>query len=73
MHITTHSARITGPVAYRAAGGTLHHIPIGPCLLELIDQESIDVIWGPNGQSSAALPVTEIQAAHEHGNLELLD
>jgi hypothetical protein len=73
MLTTTHSARITGPVTYLAAGGKLHHIPLGPCLLELIDQVSIDVIWGPLGQSSAALPVTVIQAAHEHGHLELLD
>jgi hypothetical protein len=73
MQITTHSARITGPLAYLAAGGKMRHIPIGPCLLERTDDGSIDVIWGANGQSSAALPATVIQAAHEDGILQLVD
>jgi hypothetical protein len=73
MQITTHIARITGPLAYLAAGGKMHHIPIGPCLLERTDDGSIDVIWGANGQSSAALPVTVIKAAHDDGLLQLVD
>jgi hypothetical protein len=73
MQITTHSARITGPVPYLAAGGKMHNIPLGPCLLERIDERSIDVIWGANGQSSAALPVNVVKAAHQEGHLLLLD
>ncbi len=73
MQINTHSARITGPVAYLAAGGKLRHIPVGPCLLERMHDGSIDVIWGVNGQSSAALPATVIKTAHDDGLLQLVD
>jgi hypothetical protein len=32
MVITTHTARIIGPVRYLASGGKISNIPIGPCL-----------------------------------------
>jgi len=73
MDITTHRARITGPISYRAGTGRKQNIPIGPCLIESIGGCSIDIIWGARGQSSVALPVEEIEAAQEHGNLVLLD
>ncbi|MEY2689649.1 MAG: hypothetical protein RL375_3848 [Pseudomonadota bacterium] len=73
MQFTTHSARITGPVAYLADGGKMHHIPLGPCLLERTGEGLIDVIWGAQGQSSAALPLTVVKSAHEEGHLLLLD
>jgi len=73
MDITTHSARITGPVSYRAGSGRRQHIPIGPCLVENLGGRSIDIIWGSRGQSSAALPVEEVEAARNHGHLVLLD
>lgn len=73
MTITTHSARITGPVSYRAAGGSIEKIPLGPCLVETVDSRSIDIIWGAQGQSSAALPLHEVETAQDHGNLVLLD
>gem|GEM_PF-468865 len=72
MDTTTHHARITGPVSYRAGNGRKQNIPIGPCLVESIDGCLIDIIWGARGQSSVALPVKEIEAAQEHGNLVLL-
>lgn len=73
MVITTHSARITGPVPYNAGSGHKGNIPLGPCLIERLDNQLIDIIWGSRGQSSAALPVKDIEAAQEHGNLILLD
>ena len=73
MDITTHQARIVGPVAYRAGSGRIQNIPIGPCLVESLGGRSIDIIWGTRGQSSVALPVEEIEAAQDHGHLVLLD
>lgn len=73
MTATTHSARITGPVPYQAKGGNKHNIPLGPCLVEQVDEHLIDIIWGTHGQRSAALPAEEVQAAQDSGNLVLLD
>ena len=73
MDMTTHRARITGPVAYLAGGGRKQHIPIGPCLVESLGGESIDIIWGTRGQSSVALPAKEVEAAKNHGHLVILD
>ncbi len=73
MDITTHRARITGPIAYRAGTGRKQNIPIGPCLVESLGGRSIDIIWGERGQSSVALPIEEIEAAQDQGHLLLLD
>jgi hypothetical protein len=73
MAITTHSARITGPVLYTATGGKRSHIPLGPCLVEQIDGQLVDIVWGARGQSSAAMPVEDVAAATDFGNLILLD
>jgi hypothetical protein len=73
MDITTHHARIIGPVPYRAGTGRKQNIPIGPCLVESLGGRCIDIIWGARGQSSVALPVEEIEAAQDHGHLVLLD
>lgn len=73
MATTTHSARITGPVNYRAASGHLQHIPIGPCLVEKTDGRAVDIVWGAHGQRSAALPPEAIEAAQDEGRLVLLD
>ncbi len=73
MDMTTHRARITGPISYKAGSGRKQTIPIGPCLVEALGGRSIDIIWGARGQSSVALPVEEIEAAQDHGHLVLLD
>jgi hypothetical protein len=73
MDITTHRARITGPVAYLSGNGRKQNIPIGPCLVEILGGQSIDIIWGTRGQSSVALPIEAIEAAQDHGHLVLLD
>ena len=73
MDITTHHARITGPVSYLAGNGRKQRIPIGPCLVESIGGRPVDIIWGTRGQSSAALPVEQIESAQDQGHLVLLD
>jgi hypothetical protein len=69
----THRARIVGPISYRAGTGRKQNIPIGPCLVEHHGGRSIDIVWGARGQSSVALPIMEIEAARERGDLVLLD
>ena len=73
MNITTHRARITGPISYRAGTGRKQNIPIGPCLVEGIGGRSIDIIWSGRGQNSVALPAEEIEAAQGLGHLVLLN
>jgi hypothetical protein len=73
IDITTHHARITGPLSYLSGKGRKQTIPVGPCLVECIGGRSIDIIWGERGQRSVALPIEEIQAAPDHGHLVLLD
>jgi len=71
--VIAQSARITGPVHYRTDDGRSHDIPLGPCLVEQLDDRSIDIIWGANGQRSVALPVEVVASAREQGNLLMLD
>ena len=73
MDITTHRARIIGPVSYRSGTGRKQNISIGPCLVEISGGRLIDIIWGVRGQSSVALPIEEVDAAQDHGHLVLLD
>ena len=73
MTMTTHTARITGPVPYLAASGRLLNIPLGPCMVEHVDGALTDIVWGTRGQSSAALPSDVVQAAQDQGHLVLLD
>ena len=70
---TTHSARITGPVAYLSTGGKRANIPLGPCLVEELDGEVVDVVWGPTGERSTMIPLQALEAAEERGDLVLLD
>ena len=72
MEITTHRARIIGPIAYQTASGRKQSIPIGPCLIESRGDRSIEIIWGASGQSSVALTLEEIKAAGDIGNRVLL-
>jgi hypothetical protein len=70
---TTHSARITGPVAYLSTGGKRANIPLGPCLVEELDGEVVDIVWGPTGERSTMIPLQALEAAEDSGNLVLLD
>ncbi len=40
--------------------------------IEQIDDLLVGIIWGARGQSSAALPVEDVKAAADVGNLVLL-
>jgi len=73
MDITTHRARIIGPISYLAGTGRKQRIPIGPCLVESRDGRPIDIVWGAQGQSSVTLPFEDLQAAQDQGHLVLLD
>lgn len=73
MTVITHSARITGPLTYAKADGATARIPVGACLVEQTSGSQVNIIWGANGQSSAAIPVQDVQAAAKQGHLVLLD
>ena len=73
MDMTTHRARITGPITYRVSSGRELHIPRGPCLVEGLDREFTDIIWGARGQRCVALPLEMVQAAQSQGHLVLID
>ena len=73
MTLTTHMARITGPVAYFATSGRQLNIPLGPCLVEQRDGQRVDIVWGTKGQNSAVLPLQELESAEDSGFLVLLD
>ena len=73
MSHATHSARITGPIAYLSTGGKRANIPLGPCLVEELDDDQVDIVWGPRGERSTVLPVQAVEAAEESGHLVLLD
>jgi len=70
----THSARITGPVAYMSASGLPSHIPLGPCLVDLDGVGGdADIVWGDSGQNHAAVPPADLESAAIGGRLMLLD
>jgi len=71
--MTLRNARITGAIRYKAEDGQSHEIPLGPCLVEQLDERLIDIIWGANGQRSALLPVEDVKSARDQGKLLLLD
>jgi hypothetical protein len=67
------SARIAGPVTFEAADGTKRDVPHGPCLIERLDQQRVDVIWGTCGEYSAVLPLEALVSAERRGSLVLLN
>jgi hypothetical protein len=73
MARTVHNARITGPVTYVAGSGRQLTIPLGPCLVEQLDEKLTDIIWGAQGQRCATLPSSEVANARESGHIVLLD
>lgn len=73
MSHTTRTARITGPLAYLSTGGKRANIPLGPCLVEELDGECFDIVWGPRGERSTVIAAQALEAAEQGGNLVLLD
>lgn len=72
-HHATHVARVLGPITFVGANGRSRTIPIGPCLVEELDGDMVDIVWGAAGEKSAVLPSTEAEAAERAGQLKLLD
>jgi hypothetical protein len=64
-------ARIAGPVQF-AAGGRTRELPLGPCLLERVDDSRVDIFWGEGGEHSAEVLVSEIRRAADDGDLVLV-
>ena len=73
MDITTHPARITAPLSYTPRDGRKRFIPVGPCLVETMGGDAIDIIWGSRGQKSLTLQQDELEAAQVQGLLVVLD
>ncbi len=65
-------ARISGPIQY-GSKGVLRELPLGPCLLERIDDGHVDIIWGDRGEHSAELSASEVKRAADDGDLDLLN
>lgn len=73
MTTVPHSARITGPISYTTSEGKKRKIPLGPCMVEQSGASAVDIVWGSNGENSAAFSVNEVKSAAELGHLLLLD
>jgi len=73
MESTTHLARVTARIPFPAGSERKQSIPIGPCLIERLDDQSAEIIWGTHGQSSVVLPFDDIKAAQNTGHLMFLD
>jgi hypothetical protein len=73
MSTITHSARVTGPIHFVGPGGRSDTIPLGPCLVEQLDGQLVDIVWGPSGEESTVLPMKDLETAEQSGKLVLLD
>jgi hypothetical protein len=73
MTISTRSARIISPISYEKSNGKKGTIPAGPCIIEQIDEDRIDIVWGDKGQRSTSLNVAEINTAATQGSIIFLD
>jgi hypothetical protein len=73
MTISTRSAKVVAPISYEKDNGKMGLIPKGPCLIEKIDDDRIDVVWGAQGQSSTVLKTEDILSATTNGKLIFLD
>ena len=69
----THSARITGTITFKTADGLTRRIPVGPCLIEELDGDLVDIVWGRTGERSAVLPTAAAIEAERDGKLVMLD
>jgi hypothetical protein len=69
----THSARVTGPLRIVAHDGHPRTIPVGPCLIEELDGDLVDLVWGRAGEKSVVVPTVEVESAEREGKLVMLD
>ena len=73
MSTITHTARVTGPVRYVTPEGKTDVLPLGPCLIEQVDPQHADIVWGQSGEECAAVPMKVVETAEINGDLVLLD
>jgi hypothetical protein len=73
MSHQTHSARIIDPIRVVANNGRARTIPAGPCLIEELEGDLVDIVWGAAGEKSVAMPSTQVESAEREGKLVLLD
>ncbi len=73
MTVITHNARVTGPIPYEAGDGRTISIPPGPCVVEQLEGQLVELIWGADGTESAVLTSQAMEAAMMRGNLLWLD
>ena len=73
MAVVSHNARVTGPVSYLSANGEAVRIPTGPCVIEQLEGQLVDIVWGAEGTESARLTHQEMEAAVLRGDLVWLD
>jgi hypothetical protein len=69
----THSARVIDPIRVVASDGHARTIPPGPCLVEELEGDLVDIVWGRAGEQSIAVPTTQAERAEREGKLVLLD
>lgn len=70
---TPHPARVTDPFAITGTDGRTHKIPVGPCLIDELEGDLVDLVWGKAGEKSAVVPTIEAERAERAGKLVLLD
>lgn len=73
MSTITHSARVTGPIQFVGPDGLCDTIPLGPCLVEQLEGQLVDIVWGQSGEESTVLPMKDVETAELAGKLVLLD
>jgi hypothetical protein len=69
----THSARVVGPIYFEAPDGRPDAIPVGPCVIEKIGPLRVGIFWGPAGEESAVLALSQVESAELSGRLVVLD
>lgn len=71
--LTTRPVRVVGAIAYMAANGELATIPVGPALIQPVNAQLAEIVWGAEGENSATLPITRLEAAALEGALVAVD
>jgi hypothetical protein len=73
MNFPTRNARLLAPLQFQDPDGTAVQVPAGECLIEQVDDASVDVIWGAEGENSITVSLDAVKAAAEEGTLVLVD
>jgi hypothetical protein len=69
----TRSVRIVGPIHYTAADGHDTLIPMGAAILEAVNPQLAELVWGEDGENAVTLPMTQLEQAVLEGALIAAD